>query len=111
MYLWYWLKVSIGVSISWEKLKGTRMWLKCVDPAYFPEGLNKCCNLLGSMKFESSSFGSGYGTACAPSILRARMSRKKKMKVAERQVWKQGVAALVRKPLGPALLRLLSRIF
>ncbi len=64
----------------------------------FPEGLNKSCSLLGSMKFESSSFSSG--TACAPSILRARMSRKKKMKVAERQVQKQGVAALVRKRRG-----------
>ncbi len=87
------------------------MWIKCVDEAYFLEGLIKSCNLVGLTKFESSSFGSGSRTAWAPSILRARMSRKKKMKAAEKQVQKQGVAALVRKPLGPALLQLLSWIF
>ncbi len=82
-----------------------------MDAAYFPEGLNSSCNLLGSTKFESSSFGSGSGTACAPSILRAKMSRKKKMKAVERQVRKQVVAAMVKKLLGPALSRWLSRIF
>jgi hypothetical protein len=111
MYLWYWLKMSVGVSISWEKLKGTLMWIKCVDAAYFLEGLNKGCSLLGSTKFESSSFGSKSGTAWAPSILRARMSRKKKIKAPERQVRKQGVAVSARKPLGPVLLKLLSQIF
>jgi hypothetical protein len=95
MYLWYWLKMSIGVSVSCEKLKGTHMWIKCVDAVYFLEGLNSSCSLLGSMKLESSSLGSGSGTAWAPSILRARMSRKKEMKVAERQVQKQGITALV----------------
>ena len=39
------------------------------------------------------------------------MSRKKKMKAVERQVRKQGLAALERKPLGRALSRLLWRIF
>ena len=34
-----------------------------MDAAYFPEGLNSSCNLLGSTKFESSSFGSRSGTA------------------------------------------------
>jgi hypothetical protein len=111
MYLWYWLKMSIRVSVSCEKLNGTWMWIKRVDAAYFLEGLHRICSLLGSMKFESSSFGSGSGTAWAPSILRARMSRKKKMRDAERQVRKQGVAALVRKPLGRVLLQLLSQIF
>ena len=77
----------------------------------FPEGLNNSCDLLGSTKFESSSFGSGSETASALSILRARMSRKKKKKAVERQVRKQGLAALERKPLGLALLRLLWRIF
>jgi hypothetical protein len=111
MYLWYWLKMSVGVSVSCEKLNGTRMWIKCVDAAYFLEGMNNNCNLLGSTKFESSSFSSGSGTAWAPSILRARMSRKKKMKAAERQVRKQGVAPLAKKLLGRALLRLLFWIF
>jgi len=87
------------------------MWIKCVDAVYFLEGLNSSCSLLGSMKLESSSLGSGSGTAWAPTILRARMSGKKKMKVAERQVQKQGITALVWKPLGLALLGLLSRIF
>ncbi len=82
-----------------------------MDAAYFPEGLNSSCNLLGSTKFESSSFGSGSGTASALSILRARMSRKKKKKTVERQVRKQGLAALEKKPLGPALSRWLWRIF
>jgi hypothetical protein len=36
---------------------------------------------------------------------------KKKMKAVERQVRKQGLAALERKPLGRALSRLLLRIF
>jgi hypothetical protein len=40
MYLYYWLKMSIGVSVSCEKLKGTHMWIKCVDAVYFLEGLN-----------------------------------------------------------------------
>jgi hypothetical protein len=39
------------------------------------------------------------------------MSRKKKMKSVERQVWKQGLAALEKKLLWPALLQLLSWIF
>ena len=82
-----------------------------MDAAYFPDGLNSSCNLLGSTKFESSSFGSGSGTASALSILRARMSRKKKKKAVERQVRKQGVAALERKPLVPVLLRWLSQIY
>ena len=82
-----------------------------MDAAYLPEGLNSSCNLLGSTKFESSSFGSGSGTASALSILRARMSRKKKKKAVERQVRKQGLAALERKPLGQALSRLLWLIF
>ena len=30
-----------------------------MDAAYFPEGLKRSCNLLGSTKFESSSFGIG----------------------------------------------------
>ncbi len=77
----------------------------------FSGSLNSSCNLFGSTKFESSSFGSGSGTACAPSILRARMSRKKKMKAAERQVRKQEVAVLEKKPLGPALLQWPSQIF
>jgi hypothetical protein len=70
-----------------------------VDAAYFLEGLNSSCNLLGSTKFESSSFGSGSGTASALSILRARIFRKKKKKAVEMQVQKQGVVALERKPL------------
>jgi hypothetical protein len=68
-----------------------------------PEGLNNSCSLLGSTLFESSSFGSGSGTAWAPFILRARMSRQKKRKDTERKVQKQGVAALVKKLLAPAL--------
>ena len=39
------------------------------------------------------------------------MSRKTKKKAVERQVRKQGLAALEKKPLGPALLRWLWRIF
>ena len=82
-----------------------------MDAAYFPEGLYSSCSLLGSTKLESSSFGSGSGTAPAPSILRARMSRKKKMKAVERQVRKQGLAASEKNPLGPVLLRWLWQIF
>jgi hypothetical protein len=58
--------MSVGVIISCEKLIGTQMWIKCVDAAYFPEGLNNSWSLLGSTKFESSSFGSGSETAWGP---------------------------------------------
>ncbi len=101
----------VGVSVSGEKLKGTLIWIKWVDAVYFTEGRNNSCSLLASTKFESSSFGSGSGTAWAPFILRARMSRKMKMKDPERKVQKQGVAALVRKLLAQALSRRLWQIF
>jgi hypothetical protein len=60
----------IVVAGSCEKLNVTLMWMKWVEAAYFPDGQNNSCRLVGSTNFEFSSVGAGSGTALAPFILR-----------------------------------------